>query len=329
MIFSVDKPLLSIGSLGGTVSMSDASHGKGVTPRLDCEAMLASVPQLNALARLRASTLCLLPSASLGFEQLLEVLCWAMTEVERGAHGVILSQGTDTLEEVAYMLDLLWPFDTPLVLTGAMRAASHPGSDGPANMLAASQVALDESSRGRGVLVVMNDEIHTAAKVRKTASVAIAAFESPGYGPAGVLMEGTPDYHQAVDPRTVLPIPERTGHQVAILEATLGADTRLLEALPGLGYEGLVVAGFGAGHVSQAWADALQVLARDMPVVVATRTGSGATATATYGFAGGEIDLQAKGVHMAGALCPRKCRVLLWLLVGSKMNGAVGGYFPR
>ena len=260
---------------------------------------------------------------------MLEVLAWARGEVARGAHAVILTQGTDSLEETAYFLDLLWPFDAPLVMTGAMRAASQPGNDGPANLLAAAQVALAPGSRGRGVLVLMNDQVHCAARVRKTASLAVAAFESPGYGALGDVVEGTVMYRQPPGPREVLPLPHRTEHRVAMLEACLDADTALLKATATLGYEGLVIAGFGAGHVSGSWSEVLGHLTPTLPVIVATRTGSGPTATASYGFAGAEIDLQSKGVHMAGQLCPRKCRILLWLLIGIGRQQQLHGWLPR
>ncbi|MBI6887114.1 MULTISPECIES: asparaginase domain-containing protein [Pseudomonas] len=310
-------PRLSIATLGGTVSMQACAVGDGVTPSLDCERQLLQVPQLREMAQLNVASLCLLPSASLGFATLLQVLAWARGEVERGAQALVLSQGTDSLEETAYFLDLLWPFDVPLVMTGAMRSASQPGNDGPANLLAAAQVALAQDSRGRGVLVVMNDQVHCAARVRKTASLAMAAFESPGCGPLGDVVEGVVLYRHPPGRRKVLPLPYRTDQRVALLEACLDADTALLRAVATLGYEGLVIAGFGAGHVSASWSEVLEHLAPTLPVMVATRTGRGPTARATYGFAGAEIDLQKKGVYMAGQLCPRKCRILLWLLIGT------------
>lgn len=296
--------------------MQSAHRGEGAVPRLDCCALLASVPELEAIAQVSAATLCLLPSASLGFKQLLDVLQWALSEVEQGAHAVVLTQGTDSLEETAYFLDLLWPFEAPLVLTGAMRSASQPGADGPANLLAAAHVALDAASRGRGAQVVMNDQIHAAARVRKVDSLSVAAFDSPGFGPQGRVVEGRALYAGAPIARVVLPLPQRTTHQVALLEACLDGDTLLLEQIPGLGYEGLVIAGFGAGHVPACWVPSLATIARDLCVIVATRTGSGPTARHGYGFAGGEIDLLNRGVRMAGSLCPRKCRVLLWVLLG-------------
>lgn len=322
-------PRLSLGCLGGTVSMRSELPGKGVTPQLGGDELLAGVPQLGVLAEISTVTLCLLPSASLSFRIMLDVLAWARGEVERGAQAVVLTQGTDTIEESAYFLDLLWPFDIPLVMTGAMRSASHPGNDGPANLLAAVQVALAVKSQGRGVLVVLNDQIHLAARVRKTASLALAAFESPGWGPDGILVEGQVIYRSPPVPRKVMPLPQHHEQRVALLDACLDADSALLQALPELGYEGLVVAGFGAGHVSIAWSHALARIAQDMPVIVATRTGNGPTASATYGFVGAEIDLLGKGMHMAGALCPRKCRILLWLLIGQGNQTALPSWLAH
>ncbi|WP_060509270.1 asparaginase [Pseudomonas sp. NBRC 111124] len=322
-------PRITLGCLGGTVSMQAGLPGTGVTPQLGGDELLAGMPQLGALADISTVTLCLLPSASLSFRILLDVLAWARGEVERGAQAVVLTQGTDTLEESAYFLDLLWPCDVPLVMTGAMRPASQPGNDGPANLLAAVQVALAAKSQGRGVLVVLNDQIHLAAQVRKTASLSIAAFESPGWGPEGSVVEGQVIFRGASVPRKVLPLPKHCEHRVALLDACLDADSALLQAIPTLGYEGLVVAGFGAGHVSTAWSQALARIAKDMPVIVATRTGCGPTARATYGFVGAEIDLQSKGMHMAGRLCPRKCRILLWLLIGLDDQAALPGWLAH
>ena len=211
----------------------------------------------------------------------------------------------------------MWDHDEPLILTGAMRSAEQIGADGPANLFDACHVALSESSRNRGVLVVMNAEIHEALSVRKTHTLALQAFTSPNVGPAGLLIENTVHYLHPAKSRLTLPWPTRTAQKVALLEATLGADTLLLAHLLQLGYEGLVISGFGAGHVSEQWSKALEPIAAKIPVIVGSRTGAGATARSTYGFEGGEMDLARKGLHMSRFLCPRKARVLLWLLIGS------------
>jgi len=325
----VALPKLSVGALGGTISMQAQTTGAGVQPSLSGQGMVDLLPELTSLADVQVHTLNLLPSASLSFQALLEVLDWARECVTAGSVGVVISQGTDTLEEAAFFLDLLWDLDEPLVLTGAMRAASHCGADGPANLVAAAQVALAERSRGRGVLVVINDQVHAASRVRKVAALSMDAFASSPYGPVGLMIENQVHYAAAPPIRQCVPRPIRIDHSVLLLEAALDADTLLLDKVVDAGYQGLVIAGFGAGHVSQRWAASLRAIAQDLPVIVATRTGQGPTAKASYGFVGGEIDLQANGAVMGGFLCPRKCRILLWVLIGSARERALQDYLGR
>lgn len=322
----MDLPKLAIAALGGTVSMQASNPGEGVIPTLSGESLVASIPGLDTLARVTVETLGQLPSASQDFEFLLSVLAWAKFQVEQGASGVVITQGTDTLEEAAQFLDCLWPHDAPLVLTGAMRSAAQPGADGPANLLDACHVALSENSRQRGVQVVVNGQIHLARSVRKTDSLALQAFSSPNVGPVGLMLENQVCYQRPPDSRGLLPLPQQTTHKVALLEASLSADTLLLENIVALGYDGLVIAGFGAGHVPPGWAMEIELIAKKIPVIIATRTGSGSTARASYGFLGGEMDLIRKGARMAGFLCPRKARILLWLLIGCQRQDELARY---
>ncbi|WP_223570306.1 asparaginase [Pseudomonas sp. BF-R-26] len=325
----MDLPKLAIAALGGTVSMQASNAAEGVIPTVSGEILLASVPELTTLARVTVETLGLLPSASLDFEFLLSVLAWANFQVKQGAAGVVITQGTDTLEETATFFDYLWDHDEPLVLTGAMRSANQVGADGPANLLDACRVALAENSRQRGVHVVMNGQIHSANAVRKTDSLALQAFSSPIVGPAGMLMENTVNYLRLPVQRRVLPLPQQTTQKIALLEASLGADTLLLENILELGYDGLVIAGFGAGHVCASWSEVIETIARKIPVIVATRTGSGSTAQSTYGFIGSEMDLIRKGASMAGFLCPRKTRILLWLLIGCQQQDELARFLVQ
>lgn len=306
-------PIIAVGSIGGTVSMQAHAAQSGVRPTLSVEELLSTVPRLAGVANIRAETIRLLPSASLDFSILLDVLEWAKAQVASGADGVVILQGTDTLEESSFFLDLLWDSDKPLVLTGAMRNASQPGADGPANLWTAALAALDLESRHRGVLVAFNDQVHEARWVRKNHSLSVAAFESPIFGACGALIEDVIRYHRRPAVRSTFPAPARVTAKVALIEATLSADTDLIEYVGNSGCDGLVIGAFGAGHVSMPWADALAAVAQKMPVVVATRTGAGPTAEKTYGYKGGEIDLAANGMVMAGFLCPRKSRILLTL----------------
>ena len=248
-----------------------------------------------------------MPSASLSFEDVIELV--AAAEQCR-ADGVVVVQGTDTLEETAYLMDLLWPHDTPIVVTGAMRNPSMAGSDGPANLLAAVQSAASPGLRGLGALVVFNDQIHAARFVRKTHSTSTSTFASPNAGPIGLMVEGRPVRLMNVERRPVHRLVGSPSARVATYTVTMGDDG---ESLRGLAdhCDGLVVAALGVGHVPERLAGTLVDLAGTIPVVLASRTGAGPVLNRTYGFVGSETYLLDRGLISAGLLDPYKARVLL------------------
>lgn len=292
---------VAVASLGGTITMTGSG---AVSPTLGAQDLVGGL-EVGEIA-----TLATIPGASLTFTTLLEAFDWADKQVSEGARGVVVVQGTDTLEETAYFFDCLWPHDEPIVVTGAMRHPGLPGADGPANLTAAVAVAAAPNSRGRGAVLVLNDEIHAARWVRKTHSSLPNAFESfPG--PLGLVVEGTPRYFHPAHQQTALPRPVDLP-AVPLIEATVDDDGAILDWLD---VKGVVVAATGAGHVSAGMAEAIS-RAR-FPVVVASRTGAGTTFRDTYGFVGSESDLIQRGVVMAGWLCPRKSRVLLRLALGA------------
>ena len=298
---------VAVASLGGTIAMTPT--GQGVVPTK------SAADLVEGLAVGEVVTLATTPSASLTFDTLLTTFDWARTQVEQGASGVVIVQGTDTLEETAYFFDCLWPYDVPVVVTGAMRHPALPGADGPANLAAAVTVAGSPNSGGRGSLLVLNDSVHAARWVRKAHSSGPDAFQSAPAGPLGLVAEDVVHYfHSAAKRAEALPRPSAVP-RVALLEATLGDDASLLGSLQ---VDGAVVAAMGVGHVSEIMADAIATAS--FPVVVATRTGAGTTFRHTYGFQGSESDLIARGALMAGWLCPRKARILLTLLLGANAS---------
>lgn len=316
------KPRIALASLGGTITMVSDGVGQGVRPTLDASALVASVPGLGDVADLSATTLFTVPGASLGLPQLFEALSWAHQTVMDGGDGVVLVQGTDTIEETAYFFDLYWNRPEPLVVTGAMRPPQAPSSDGPANLLAAVQVAGDLSSQGQGVLVVMNDEVHSASRVRKMRASGLGAFSSPAFGPLGQVEEGRVIYGNRVLRMDALPLPEGLRpRRVALLETHLGDQGDLLQLAVDARFDGAVVEAFGVGHVSHKLAEVISAALPLMPVVLTTRTGAGTTFSGTYGFPGSEGDLLDRGVIPAGWLDGRKAMVLL--------NGALAAGFDR
>lgn len=313
----MNKPRVAIGSLGGTISMTPPETGGGAVPTLGADQLAASVPGLLEVATLTAESLLQLPSASLNIEDLARCLHWANAQIDAGATGVVLTQGTDTIEESAYYLDLHWTRDEPLIVTGAMRTPRVAGADGPANLLAAVRTVIAPASQSRGVLVVMNDTIHSARWVRKSDALSVETFVSGEIGVQGRVVEGVPNYFQRPQPRLIAPAPTRPFPKIALLAAAMGDDGDLSDAALAAGYEGIVVSAFGAGHVSAAFADRIERLSKRIPVLIATRTGGGRTATNTYGFAGSEIDLARRGALLCEWLSPVKARLLLGSLLAS------------
>lgn len=314
-------PHIAIASLGGTISMTPDEAAGGVTPVLTAAQLVAAVPGLSDVAHIVvAHTLFQLPSASISCENVLTALKWASDQVDMGATGVVLTQGTDTIEETAYLMDLYWRRPEPLVVTGAMRPPRAAGADGPGNLLAAVLTAASAQSRQRGVLVAMNDVIHAARYVRKRHTTAVQAFESPETGPQGMVIEGTVRYFHGVAPRAPqLPEPpmDMQNVRVAIVQTWLGDTGELADMVRQAGYDGLVIAGQGGGHVPFAFAERFETLCQAMPVVVATRAGAGPALSATYGYVGSEVDLTRRGALMSGWLTPPKARTLLWALLAS------------
>lgn len=299
---------IAVFSLGGTIAMTTQADGT-VAPALSGEQLLEAVPQLAELGLdLDVQSFRQLPSASLTYPDLFALADAVRAAVDSGAAGVVVTQGTDTIEETAYFLDLLHDGRAPVVVTGAMRNPSMAGADGPANILGALHAASSPAAPKRA-LVVFADEIHAAAAVSKTHSTSITAFASSP-GPIGYLAEGEPVFAGEAAPVPGLRGSERREVRTALYTATVGDDGRLLR-LVGEHVDGLVVAGFGVGHVPSAYVDELEALARRVPVVLATRTGRGPVLRRTYGFSGSESDLLARGLISAGALTAVKAKVLL------------------
>ncbi|MGH3326482.1 MAG: asparaginase [Streptomycetales bacterium] len=317
-------------SLGGTIAMADDGSGR-VVPALSAGAIVASVPALAGVATLEAVSFRQLPGAHLGLDDLIALAAEIERRLDRGTTGVVVTQGTDSLEESAYVLDCLLGRDESVILTGAMRHPEAAGADGPANVLAAVQTAASPEARGAGVLVLMNDEVHASRFVRKGHTTSPSAFQSPVSGPIGWVSEGRP--RVVLRPARLPPIrvsPEGGDRSVALVTVGLGDDGRLVRAAGDLGYAGMVVEATGAGHVPPEVADALADAASRLPVVLTSRTGCGEVLRATYGFAGSERDLLDRGLIPAGHLDGLKARLLLALLLrGDATYGEIEEAFER
>jgi L-asparaginase len=315
----VGLPRVTVFSMGGTISSVD-SGGKGVEPTLTGEALVSDVPEIAEVADVSAVSFCQAASGELRVEDLVELAAEISGRIDGGAAGTVVTQGTDTIEETSFCLDLLVDREAPVVVTGAMRNPTLPGAEGPANLLAAIQVAASNVARELGTVVVLNDEIHAARFVRKTHTSNAATFRSDPVGPLGWISEGVPRVVVRPTGEHKVTLPEDAQDRpVALYHVALGDDGRLLSEIEEAGYAGLVVEAMGGGHVPSLMVETLEDLASKMPVVLASRTGGGEVLRATYGFIGSETDLLERGLIYAGPLDGRKARLLLTLLL---MSGA-------
>jgi L-asparaginase len=321
---------VTVCTLGGTIA-SSAEPGEGAAIRVSGADLLRSIPAAAAVASVSVQTVRMVPSADLRLADVLDLRAAVQAAITDGADGVVVTQGTDTLEETSYALDLLTQFDEPIVFTGAMRNLSVPGTDAPANLLAAIRVAASPCARGAGVLVVLNDEIHAARHVRKRHTSAPSTFGSPLTGPAGYVSEDR--VRLLTRPNGRLHVPGIAGTRecrIAQLPVSFDDDGRLLAAVPGLGYQGLVLSAFGGGHVPAWMAPVLGDICTQIPVVLASRTNRGEVLRATYGYPGAEIDLIERGMIPSAGLDAAHSAVLLRLLLLAGVPRAdIGGYFEQ
>ena len=304
-------------SLGGTISSTKAS-GPGVTPTLTGEDLVEAVPELAGVAEVSAASFRRVPGSELTIDDVVALSGEINARLDAGAAGVVVTQGTDSIEETAFVLDLLVDRDGPVVVTGAMRNPTLPGADGPANLLSAVRVAASGPARGLGTVVAFNDEIHAARYVQKTHASNPATFSSPWAGTLGWISEESVRVALRPVGRRHVALPEgSTDRPVALYTFGLGDDGRMLPEIGRLGYEGLVIEAFGGGHVPSKTVEHLEALALAIPVVLATRTRGGEVLGQTYGFPGSETDLLSRGLISAGPLVSFKARLLLSLLLRS------------
>lgn len=321
------KPRLLVLSLGGTITMVPSDSG-GIEPKLGAAELVASVPALAEVAEIEARSPFRLPSPSLSPGNLVEVAQMIEKGFAFGFDGAVVIQGTDTIEESAFILDLLVGGEKPVVVTGAMRGADAPGADGPANLLAAARVAAAAEARGLGTLAVLNYDIHAARFVQKSHTTLPSAFCSPLVGPLGAVVEGRPRFFVRVSRAPTLSSADGPPASVALVKWAMGDDGRMMRVLPGLGYAGVVVEGMGAGHVPADAAPILGDLSAMIPVVLASRAMTGPVFTRTYGYPGSEIDLIARNVVPAGYLSGLKARLLVGFILRAKVDrGAVAAAF--
>jgi len=307
-----DLPRLVVLATGGTIAgAGDTPEGSSYrSAALAVDDLLDAVPQAHDLARLTGEQIAQVSSQDLTPAQWLALARRARAHLADGADGLIVTHGTDTLEETAFFLDMVLDEPQPVVVTGAMRPATGLSADGPRNLLDSVRVARDPAARGRGVLVVLDESIHTARGVTKTNTSHVSTFQSPDIGAAGAIVGGRTVFFRRArghDPRPAVDL-DAVGElpRVDVLYACAGMSADLVTASLGAGARGLVLAGVGNGNAPRDVLDALaEAVRQGVPVVRSTRAGSGFIARDV------EVDDTARGFVAAGPLGPAKARVLL------------------
>ena len=300
--------------LGGTIAMTRDADGTA-RPSMRADDLLAGLAGEFDGLELVGQDVSSVPSTYHTEDDLVRLARKIDESAQAGADGVVVVQGTDTLEETSFLLALLHEQPCPVVCTAAMRLPDAPGADGPANLRAAVATAAGLPPTTARVFVTLGGEIHAAQYVAKRHAFSPAAFESPGRGPVGWVAEGQvrlscdPGVGTRIDGDVLAADPAH----VLLYRYTFGDDGRVLDLASSLECRGVVLEACGVGHVSPAVAERAGELAGHLPVVLTTRTGAGEVLTSTYGFEGSESDLRRRGLLLSGGLDSLKVKVLVSL----------------
>ncbi|MGX7150504.1 asparaginase [Enterococcus ureasiticus] len=293
---------------GGTISMSKEADGNVTTnnmnPLLNQEELLAG--KVNLIVE----PIFNIPSPHMTLERMLELKERIQKAYTENVDGVVITHGTDTLEETAYFLDITLENKIPVVLTGAMRSSNEIGTDGLYNFISAVWTACSDESVGKGVLVVMNDEIHTARYVTKTHTTNVATFRTPTFGPIGMIAKERTFFASEVRPQEVCDIQNVSG-EVYVIKAYAGMDGSLFDLVDNDQTDGIVIEALGAGNLPPETLPSLErLLARNIPIVLVSRCSNG-IAEDIYDYEGGGVNLKKMGIIFSRGLNGPKARIRL------------------
>ena len=300
------RPLVLVVGTGGTIGFA-GDYWTGNTTRVAI-ADLLRIPGIDSIATVETEQFLNVPSSSIGPARWLE-LSRRIADLFRARpelRGIVVTHGTDTMEETAYFLDLTVSGDRPVVVTGSMRPSNMAGADGPANLTNAVRAVVDSAGRGRGTMILMDDRLFAARDVTKTNSTRVESFQAPERGPLAIVDPEGVFYRSHSPGRSVAPFDisgVREMPRVDIIYSYAGADSIAIDAVVAAGAKGLVIAGVGRGDMTGSQSNAVRrAAAQGVIVVVSTRTGSGRVPVGTSGNTIGSGDLN-----------PQKARVLLSL----------------
>lgn len=318
-----EPPVCQVIATGGTIAMKIDPLKNAPVPALSGDDLLSSVPELTKVARVRVESLFNIPSNYIDPERWITlqrsvIKALANDEVA----GVVITHGTDTMEETAYFLDLTVPGEKPVVLVGAQRNASERDSDGPRNLLNAARLCVAPEARSRGVMIAMNGQVNAAREARKTHTSDVETFKSGDAGFLGVVDQDRVVFYRAPERRQQVTLTGGPLPRVEIVPMYAGADGTLLRAAVAAGAKGVVVQALGWGNVNVPLYNAIkEAVGRGVVVVISTRVPNGRVLP-VYGFEGGGKTLKEAGAIFADDLSPQKARILLMLALQETTKAA-------
>jgi L-asparaginase len=326
-------PTVAVLSTGGTIASKQDPAKGGYVPALSGEDLVSAVPAIKKIAQVQVEQISNIVSNDMTPEIWVR-LAGRVNELlaKPEIAGIVVTHGTDTLEETAYFLDLVTISTKPVIMVGAQRPASDPDSDGPRNLLDAVRVAVASEAVSKGVMVVMNGQINAARDVTKTNTSQVETFRGLEFGELGVVDEEKVRFYRAPLRRQTFPLEPRTQlGRIDIVSSYAGADGLLIRSLVRDGtVQGLVIAGLGLGDVTGLMFDAIQeARTLGIPVVISTRVPTGRIFPLSAGK-GSALSLRQIGCVLADNLSPQKARILLMLaLTRSHDPGALQHYFDN
>ena len=305
---------------GGTISMKIDEKIKAAVPSLSAEEIMTMIPGVEKYAEIEAYTFSSMPSPHMTLETMLKLSKFTTELVEReDIDGVVITHGTDTLEETAYLLDLTVKTKKPVVVTGAMRSGSELGYDGPFNLATSICTAISDEAVGRGVLVCFNGELNSASEVTKANSMALNAFRTPNFGPIGIVDNDNVIFYRDANHLEKYDVSE-IKKQVALIKCVVDMDSSYIDYLIEKGCGGIVIEALGRGNVPPKMVEGIKkAIELEIPVVVVSRCFEGRVFE-SYGYEGGGKQLKDLGVIFGDTLPGQKARIKLILAINSGMN---------
>ena len=305
---------------GGTISMKIDEKIKAAVPSLSADEIMSMIPGVEDYAEIEAYTFSSMPSPHMTLETMLKLSKFTTELVERDdIDGVVITHGTDTLEETAYLLDLTVKTKKPVVVTGAMRSGSELGYDGPFNLATSICTAISDEAVGRGVLVCFNGELNSASEVTKANSMALNAFRTPNFGPIGIVDNDNVIFYRDANHLEKYDV-SKIEKQVALIKCVVDLDSSYIDYLIEKGYGGIVIEALGRGNVPPKMVEGIKkAIELEIPVVVVSRCFEGRVFE-SYGYEGGGKQLKNLGVIFGDTLPGQKARIKLILAINSGMN---------